>query len=618
MCKEGEFGVCRFADGTICWAFANVEPGWTWNNTNAVAPLNTWSHVVVTYDAGNVRTYLNGSLAHSYSGSGSIGTYDPSLHDLRLGARQAGPQHFQGLLEDICVYRVAIDAATVAALADIVKSPRLVAHWKLDEGQGSQAHDASGNGLHGTLDGPTWTVGRVGNALSFNRTKFSTDSVQVRPDRILTSIVNDFTIAFWANPAIKHMVYAEANSGTDGINGARYAFGPEQGGTTHGADHAGVGISVGTNGVSVYEYSDDYLPPLLVYEGAITQWTHIAVVYENRQPRLYLNGRCVKTGLASPSSFIHAVLQDLGGMAYGYYAGDLDNVRIYNQPLSAADVVALAAGLEDSEARYYCETAYEALLTRLGTSYEEVRLARGAELEERENLATRLGISLDSTRPDQLDELLLRPDQITESVLESLCGLVDTRRDPLQPVPAPKLLTWRLDRLRAMWLQQDHVEAAGTAALPLIIDPDVIGRADLRNPVKTDAAYDVWDKRRRWLKRASNELKVKRVQYPAPEEALNAVLEMTFRHHPPAKEVWKIADEQQHGSDIRPALADLHLTPRMFRRLLRIRALAQTGIVTDDEWADVDDILLGVQKAHWKQHGVRQSSQSRSHQINFC
>ena len=66
----------------------------------------------------------------------------------------------------------------------------------------------------------------------------------MRPDRILTSIVNDFTIAFWANPAIKHMVYAEANSGTDGINGALYAFGPEQGGTTHCADHAGVGISL--------------------------------------------------------------------------------------------------------------------------------------------------------------------------------------------------------------------------------------------------------------------------------------------------------------------------------------------------------------------------------------
>ena len=45
----------------------------------------------------------------------------------------------------------------------------LVGWWKFDEGSGTVAYDSSGNGNDGNLtNGPTWTTGKIGGALSFD------------------------------------------------------------------------------------------------------------------------------------------------------------------------------------------------------------------------------------------------------------------------------------------------------------------------------------------------------------------------------------------------------------------------------------------------------------------
>ena len=75
--------------------------------------------------------------------------------------------------------------------------------------------------------------------------------------------------------------------------GQRYAIAPQHGGDV---DYAGAGVSVGTNGISVYEHATDYMPSTLVYDTPISGWTHVAVVYNNGQPNLYINGTWVRTG----------------------------------------------------------------------------------------------------------------------------------------------------------------------------------------------------------------------------------------------------------------------------------------------------------------------------------
>ncbi|MCB9102284.1 MAG: hypothetical protein H6632_22290 [Anaerolineales bacterium] len=77
----------------------------------------------------------------------------------------------------------------------------------------------------------------------------------------------------------------------------------------------------------------------------------------------------------------------------------------------------------------YLLEAYTTLLTKVGTSYEEIRLARTAADEARQALAKRLGITLSTA--DELGTLYHPPSELSEAILETLFGLADTIRDVL-------------------------------------------------------------------------------------------------------------------------------------------------------------------------------------------
>ena len=152
----------------------------------------------------------------------------------------------------------------------------IVARWAFDEGSGTSAADATGNGHTATLQGPTWSPGRSGSTLTFDG---EDDIVAVLASPALTGLTNNFSLAFWANPRAAHEIDPESTSGASGTGGQCYAIGPQQGGTAYGSpEHAGVGVSVGVNGVSIYEHSDSYLPAVLVYQGdEIDTWTHSVI-----------------------------------------------------------------------------------------------------------------------------------------------------------------------------------------------------------------------------------------------------------------------------------------------------------------------------------------------------
>lgn len=86
----------------------------------------------------------------------------------------------------------------------------------------------------------------------------------------------------------------------------------------------------------------------------------------------------------------------------------------------------------------YRMSAYQSLLNLIGTSYEEIRMARN-DRNLRTELATRLGIELTtSDEEDEIQQLFLDPDvtdeephALTEKALEKLFGLKDFRSDPL-------------------------------------------------------------------------------------------------------------------------------------------------------------------------------------------
>jgi hypothetical protein len=112
--------------------------------------------------------------------------------------------------------------------------------------------------------------------------------------------------------------------------------------------------------------------------------------------------------------------------------------------------------LQQAEQQYRL-AAYQMLLTGIGTSYDEIHLARNASNDQRLALADRLGIDLSVSRPDELDRLLLdasatagSPHALTERALEELFGLVDTTRDRLSDGAkfgddaSPQITRWNL------------------------------------------------------------------------------------------------------------------------------------------------------------------------------
>src|SRR3990167_8305115 len=73
----------------------------------------------------------------------------------------------------------------------------LAGHWKFDETSGTSASDSSGNNNTGTLtNGPTWTAGKIGGALSFDRVD---DYVHIQQSNILKPL-SAITFTTWIKP----------------------------------------------------------------------------------------------------------------------------------------------------------------------------------------------------------------------------------------------------------------------------------------------------------------------------------------------------------------------------------------------------------------------------------
>lgn len=155
---------------------------------------------------------------------------------------------------------------------------------------------------------------------------------------------NSFSMEFWFRPTTTHQIDAESNAYTviTGTSGQRYLLGADQiqFGTQEQQIAAGSGVSAGTNGISVYEHSGFYMPPLLVWSGTVssTLFTHGVVTYTNKQTRLYVNGSLVRTGLTTTRT-VWPQLYSAGAGAYGAFPGRLAVYRVYTRPLTATEVL---------------------------------------------------------------------------------------------------------------------------------------------------------------------------------------------------------------------------------------------------------------------------------------
>lgn len=83
-----------------------------WARGTGALPLNTWSHVAVTYDGATIRTYVNGVQVGTKAQTGALVS---STQPLRFGGDAVWPEWFQGTLDEIRVYDRALTAAEIGA-----------------------------------------------------------------------------------------------------------------------------------------------------------------------------------------------------------------------------------------------------------------------------------------------------------------------------------------------------------------------------------------------------------------------------------------------------------------------------------------------------------------------
>ena len=156
---------------------------------------------------------------------------------------------------------------------------------------------------------------------------------------VVSDSPNNFTFAVWVKPGDDTTLVREANSGIAGMAEQRNdVFFPPHGGGFGGDGHAGCGLAVGRNGVCVFEHSGNYFAPPLVHAVSLTNWTHLAVVYRDGQPSLYLNGALARTGLKS-THIVHSG----AGRDSAKYSGQLGEIAQFSRPLSADEIARLAA-----------------------------------------------------------------------------------------------------------------------------------------------------------------------------------------------------------------------------------------------------------------------------------
>ncbi|WP_192871710.1 beta strand repeat-containing protein, partial [Variovorax sp. JS1663] len=161
---------------------------------------------------------------------------------------------------------------------------------------------------------------------------------------------SNFTMEFKVNPTETITLKSQSTTGSVGASGQHYAIWAPQGRVTWGsANDAGIGVSVGTNGISVYQHTDYILAPLLTWAGAVNAETQVAVVFNDKTPTLYINGVAVQTGLQSTIANLHPSTI-IGGGSYGYFKGSVSDYHVWDSALSAAQINAnLNKGLTGNE-----------------------------------------------------------------------------------------------------------------------------------------------------------------------------------------------------------------------------------------------------------------------------
>ncbi|MDP3723212.1 MAG: LamG-like jellyroll fold domain-containing protein [Candidatus Omnitrophota bacterium] len=356
---------------------------WSWSvsssPTNSISQTNRWYHVAVTVSNATstpptVTFYIDGvkQTATPWGDGNAAISYGTDHNAARIGGSHTpgspgyDTNYFNGLIDELAIYPKVLSVEEIAALYNggtgitvgggtvyvpsgtftsrifdtggntgfgtvawtgtlLSADVGTVGSWHFDETTGTIAADKSGSSNTGTLtNGPTWTTGKVGNALQFDGTNDYVDlgngaSVQ------LGGTDKSFTLAAWAK---------RASSGTGDVIVLQGVGATNQGLTM---------MYRAANSFTCGFYGND-LDTSATYPD-VNEWHHWVCTYDGatNARKIYRDGVLTASDTAA-SDYVGSGGTRIGMAPWdvsGYFGGLIDEVRIYNRVLTAGEVVAV-------------------------------------------------------------------------------------------------------------------------------------------------------------------------------------------------------------------------------------------------------------------------------------
>ena len=315
-----------------------------WVNGNAQLPLNTWSHVAMTYDGTNLRAFVNGVNTRIVAATGAIPTTNGIL---RLGKRVQNTEVWIGRLDEMSVYNRNLTTAEIESIANAglagkykVQStvPTGLVAWFTGDGN---ANDISGNSNNGTLQGgANYAVGKVGQGFQFDASASGVVSVADAPSLNPTAQIS---VEGWVYPTLDTifpnlmaMIINKETNATVQFEMARRV--------STGNCSSGGGIPTGNFAVYISGISGlpDDCNGWVNGNGTLplNTWSHVAMTYDGANLRAFVNGVNTRTIAATGAIPTTNGLLRLGKRLVGTdaWVGQMDELSVYNRALSPLEI----------------------------------------------------------------------------------------------------------------------------------------------------------------------------------------------------------------------------------------------------------------------------------------
>lgn len=246
--------------------------------------------------------------------------------------------------------------------------------WSFDDFPGPEVTDQSGHGLHGTiytsridahngvlLGSDAAAEGQSAAPVPYSSTSLALDGTNFvmqgpMPSCFVADHPDTFTVEFWVKPGLETALIREDAADHSVLHSDQadqpFVTHPLHAGyyldsSSVGYRKAGVGVAVGSNGVSVHEHTHGYFHRSLHWVAPQTEslsgvWTLVTVVYEQRVPSLYVNKVLKRTGIASTKEVYASVylgyFASANWVCCSSFKGQVDEFRVFGHAIERNQV----------------------------------------------------------------------------------------------------------------------------------------------------------------------------------------------------------------------------------------------------------------------------------------